>query len=244
MSANGHFVWRELMTTDIEGAKAFYTGLFGWGWEGMPMGDGQTYWMCKGAGRPFGGLMGLEGSPVPCWMSYLQVADVDAGAKRAVELGGRVLHGPADIPGVGRFAVVADPGGAVFNLFRGNSDEAPPDQPELWSVCWETCSVPDVAAAQAFYTALVGWSAAPMGPDTVLVGPGEARVADLSPTPPGVPANWMPHVLVDDLDAVRARIEGLGGKILMAEIPVPGFGRMCVFQDPQGAALSMFQGTM
>jgi predicted enzyme related to lactoylglutathione lyase len=116
---HGAFSWNELMTTDPEKAKAFYTALLGWTLEEAPMGH-TDYALVKAGGRPMGGIMGIPpqapaGMP-PHWGVYVTVDDVDASAKKAAELGGNVCVPPTDIAGVGRFCVIADPQGAVLSL--------------------------------------------------------------------------------------------------------------------------------
>lgn len=106
------FCWSELTTNDIEGAKRFYSGLFGWGTDGSPE---YTEW--KVGDRVVGGMLPITpemaGVP-PCWTTYFMVDDCDATAAAAAANGGSVFVEPRDIPDVGRFAVVADPQGAVF----------------------------------------------------------------------------------------------------------------------------------
>jgi predicted enzyme related to lactoylglutathione lyase len=111
---HGAFSWFELMTTDVEAAKKFYTALFGWETEDMPM-EGMNYTVIKAGGKPVAGMMTMppevQGMP-PMWDIYITVDDVDATAKKVEELGGKVLRPPADIPKVGRFCVLSDPTGA------------------------------------------------------------------------------------------------------------------------------------
>jgi predicted enzyme related to lactoylglutathione lyase len=119
----GTFCWNELMTTDVAGARAFYGKLFGWQVEEMSMGPGQTYTLWKRGKDQAGGCMAMppglaQGGGKPMWTAYVQVPDVDATAKQAVALGGKVCHGPADIPGIGRFAVLTDPQGADICAFK------------------------------------------------------------------------------------------------------------------------------
>jgi len=116
----GAFSWNELMTSDPEAAIAFYAGLFGWGTQKMPM-PGGDYHVVKVGDVSVGGVMAIPpearaGGMPPNWGSYVTVADVDATARKAVELGGKVVHGPQDIPGVGRMAVIVDPQGAALNV--------------------------------------------------------------------------------------------------------------------------------
>ena len=113
---HGAFGWNELMTTDLEGAKAFYTSLFGWETEDAPS-EGMTYTVVKVDGEPVGGIMSkppeCQAMP-PCWSAYVTVEDVDATAGQVEGLGGKIVRPPMDIPGVGRFCVLQDPQGGTI----------------------------------------------------------------------------------------------------------------------------------
>lgn len=119
----GEFVWHELMTRDGEKAGAFYTGLLGWSTRTMAMDGGFHYTIFTREGQDAGGMMVMEGEQFegvpPHWMLYVSVADVDASAARAEKLGGQVRVPPFDVPKVGRMAVIQDPTGAVFSIFKG-----------------------------------------------------------------------------------------------------------------------------
>lgn len=105
------FDWDELDTTEVEAAKEFYREVFGWTVDQSTPG----YWLFKAGETPVAGLMEKpEEAPVPAWLTYLKAEDVDAVAERAPQLGGRVLVPPFQLEGVGRWAVLADPQGAVF----------------------------------------------------------------------------------------------------------------------------------
>ena len=105
------------MTSDVDGAKNYYSTLFGWKTEDMPMGD-MNYTIVKVGEEGLGGIMTVppqaEGTP-PNWGVYVTVNDVDATAAKAEDLGGKVLVPPTDIPTVGRFCVLQDPQGAVIS---------------------------------------------------------------------------------------------------------------------------------
>lgn len=122
--AEGVFVWDELQTSDVEGAKSFYGEVFGWTSADMDMGENSTYTMFKRAGDvDVGGAYQMSGdSPAPPhWLAYIGCDDVDATASRTTELGGMALLQPVDVPGVGRLAVLQDPQGAVFGIFKPTS---------------------------------------------------------------------------------------------------------------------------
>ena len=119
----GTFVWDELSTSDPEAAKDFYTEVFGWTAQTMDMGGG-TYTIFKRAGDidVGGATKASEGTPT-AWMPYIAAADLEATAERARELGGTVIQEPTDIPNMGRFAIVRDPAGGIFGLWKGSPQE-------------------------------------------------------------------------------------------------------------------------
>ncbi len=121
--AEGVFVWDELHTPDVEGAKSFYAEVFGWTSADMDMGESGTYTMFKRSGDVdvAGAYPSAEGQGPPHWLVYVGCDDVDATTSRAAELGGTALLEPSDVPGVGRLAVLQDPQGAVFGIFNPTS---------------------------------------------------------------------------------------------------------------------------
>ena len=239
----GHFVWRELMSTDPAAAKAFYGGLFGWTFEEAPMPSG-SYTLIKTEQGQIGGLTDLMpgAPPMSCWASFISVDDVDATAAKVSAHGGRLHVPPSDIPGVGRFAVFADPAGAVANLLRlADGDPEAPERPPLHSFCWETLNTDDVPKALDFYREVIGWNVV-SGPSNMAVfAAGETQVADVETAPPGPGPHWLTHVVVANLGASREKAVALGGSILMGEVPIPEIGTLCIIQDPTGAVLSMFE---
>ena len=118
--SHGSFSWFELMTTDTSAAKDFYRQLFGWKMEDQPI-QGTTYTVVKAGSRQVGGIMSnsdtlVQGSPSPHWGIYVTVDDVDESTKLAESMGAKILVPPSDLPDVGRFAVFADPQGAVLSI--------------------------------------------------------------------------------------------------------------------------------
>jgi predicted enzyme related to lactoylglutathione lyase len=122
--SEGVFVWDELMTSDTESAQNFYGEVIGWKSRGMDMGEMGTYTIFQRAGdTDTAGCMRIpEGVEAPPhWMPYIGTEDVDSTVARAKKLGANVFQDAADIPDVGRFAVLQDPVGAVFGLFKPTS---------------------------------------------------------------------------------------------------------------------------
>jgi len=114
--AHGTFYWNELMTRDVERAKKFYAETIGWSFAGMPMPGGGTYWVAKVGDQPVAGILDISGpefGPVPeSWMAYIAVDDVDARVKKALAAGAKQMKPTFDVPGVGRIAILMEPGGA------------------------------------------------------------------------------------------------------------------------------------
>lgn len=238
---HGHFVWRELMTTDLAKAKAFYSGLFGWTLADMPFSDG-AYTLISNGEKQIGGMMSVpEGAPpVSFWHSYASVASVDAAVSATKEAGGNVLVGPIDAPNVGRFAVLMDPTGAVFSVITQENGDGEACMPPAGAFCWESLNTSDAGAMLPFYEKAVGWAHKDHNGMSLLFA-GENMVADVGSPPPGVPSHWITHIVVENLERSRDLSVSLGGQVMMGEVPVPGIGRLAVIQDPAGATLSLFE---
>jgi predicted enzyme related to lactoylglutathione lyase len=115
MDSHGHFHWNELMTRDVEKAKKFYADTLGWVFEGMSMPDG-TYWIATVDGEPVAGIFDISSAEYQgvneMWMPYIAVDDIDARVRQAAQAGAKVMKEPFDVPGVGRIAMLTEPGGA------------------------------------------------------------------------------------------------------------------------------------
>jgi len=116
----GEFIWEELLSTDPARAAKFYGELFGWSTREMDMGDYGIYRVQNRGDIGEAGIMQKPADePGPSrWLSYVHVADVDATAARAEELGGRTFVAPMDIPEIGRMSVHADALGGAFALYK------------------------------------------------------------------------------------------------------------------------------
>jgi hypothetical protein len=244
----GRFIWYELATHDVPAATAFYGDVARWKPE--PFGDDYTRWV--GSQGPLGGLRTLtadESGIPPHWTSHVIVDDVDATAALARKLGGKVLFGPEDTPEVGRFAVIADPQGAVLSVFRPREAMEPHDLSKEGEFCWNELMTSDHAAGFAFYSGLFGWTIVQdmdmgqLGTYRVF-GLGDADgLGGMMTIPKGtpMPAAWIYYVSTDDLDAAIARATTRGATLLNGPMDVPGGGRIAQLTDPQGAAFALHQ---
>jgi uncharacterized protein len=245
------FVWYDVMTNDMKATESFYTKVVGWTAKdfGMPAGG---YTLFSAGSSMVGGLMPISAEAAamgvkPCWSGYIGVPDVDAYTQRVKAEGGAVHRQPEDIPGVGRFAVVADPQGAVFILFKGNGepDQAPAAPGAPGTIGWHELYAKDGASAFAFYAKLFGWSkteAMDMGPMGLyqMFATGGQTVGGMMTKPPDVPMPyWLYYFNVDAIDAAQTRVVQNGGKVLMGPHEVPGGQWILQCTDPQGAMFAL-----
>jgi len=238
----GSFIWHELLTTDTTGAAAFYPKVVPWRTAPSNM-PGYTIWM---AGQTqIGGLMALPHEGSPHWLIYVGTPNVDDTAAKAQTLGGRVLKAAADIPNVGRFAVLADPQGATFALFTPGPGQPPPTAPAQGGFTWHELATTDVAAAVRFYGELCGWRKGPghdMGPAGVyqifehggmpvggMCRPGAAHTAP----------SWLSYVHVADSSRAVTAAKASGGRLVHGPMEVPGGSWIALLIDPQGTSFAV-----
>ncbi len=250
----GTFSYAELVTTDAAGARAFYTSLFGWEVDDVPMEPGGVYHMFRkgahvvGAMHQMGPAQQAQGIPTH-WGSYVTVESADQAAARAGELGGAVLMGPFDVMDAGRMAVVQDPTGATLCLWepRGHVGSQVRDEPSAF--CWNELGTSDVDRAREFYTGLFGWTpeAQELGGIAYTTffneGVPVAGLYALSGDMEAMPAGWMVHFQVEDCDRAAGLARELGAEVPVEPMDVPGIGRWSMLRDPQGAYFSIVTGS-
>jgi len=244
------FIWHDLITTDTEAARRFYRAVFGWNMQAFSADNDYTVLSAGNVG--VGGIMAIppdaceRGAP-PCWQGYIAVDDVDLYAGRISASGGTILRAPADIPEVGRFALVTDPQGAVFIIFKAASSEpmptAAPGTPGL--VGWNELHAVDGLKAFDWYSALFGWTISQdmdMGPLGIyrLFAAGGEPIGGMMTKLPDMPYPfWAYYINVESLDAAIERTLQAGGKLMHGPQEVPGPMYIANCQDPQGAWFSM-----
>jgi predicted enzyme related to lactoylglutathione lyase len=249
--SRNNFVWYDLMTTDTKAAEAFYTNVVGWRAQDAGMPD-RSYTILQVKEIPIGGLMQVPPEAAaagakPIWNGYVAVNDVDSFAKRVTHAGGTVHHGPEDIPGVGRFAVVADPHGASLILFRGATDAQPqpPTPGTPGHVGWHELYAGNLEHAFAFYSGLFGWTkteAVDMGPMGTYqtFATDSASVGGMMTRPDAIPAPmWLYYFNVDDIEAAATRVKENHGMVLNGPHQVPGGSWIVQCSDPQGAMFAL-----
>jgi predicted enzyme related to lactoylglutathione lyase len=252
----GSHVWYELMTTDPDGAAAFYGAVVP-GWKvGQPIGGDQDYRMIERSDGGFGGgVLGLKQEQLdhgarPAWLGYLGTDDVDATVAQIEAKGGKTLMPAFDIP-QGRIAMVADPQGAPFYVMKPvppegsenkQSDVFSPDAEQR--VSWNELSTSDPVAARRFYTGQFGWGAdefmdmGEMGEYRFIERDG-MRFGALCGAMPGQPPHWRYYIRVPSIAASAEAVKAGGGTVAMGPHEVPGGDHIIIGIDPQGAEFAL-----
>ena len=251
----GKFCWYELMTTDTAAAGKFYSHAVGWNLF-EPGGPHAGYTQLQVGSQGIGGMMKLPDEACaagarPGWTGYIWVPEVEAAMAKVVAAGGKVHKEPADIPEIGRFAVVADPQGAVFILFRHFGDQEAPPVPmnALGHVGWHELFAVDNKAALEFYASQFGWQGTdaldmgPMGTYQLFSIPG-GQYGGMMNKPDAFPQPFFLYYFnVDDINAAVERVKSAGGQVLMGPHEVPGGSMIIQGLDPQGAMFALVDQT-
>jgi len=249
-SFHGRFVWQELMTEDTATAAAFYSKVVGWRAE--PSAVDATYTQFGIGSAHYAGMMRLPDEARASgaksqWLPYIGAADVEATMAAAERLGGKVVRPAQDIPTVGRFAMLNDPQGAAFAVFKpAHEGMAGPAETPLGGFGWMELATTNHEAAFDFYSKLFGWQALSrmdMGPPGVYLIFGSDDVQrggmyklhqERSPRP-----YWLAYAAVANIDAAAAAATAAGGRIIVGPMEVPGGGRIAQVIDPSGAMFAV-----
>ena len=249
--APGAFCWIELSTSDQDGAKHFYSSLFGWTISDMPMGPNDFYTIFRIDGKDAAAAATLRPEQVsqglpPHWLIYMAANSADETAERAAHAGGTVMAPPFDVFNAGRMAVVQDPTGAMFSIWQANMNTGIGIAGVDGSLCWADLSTPDADRAKQFYSDVFGWNISTENdPSGYLhIKNGEEFIGGIQPAAhrnPNAPPHWLAYFLVSDCNAFAARAKELGAQLLVEPMSMEKVGRMSVMADPQGAVFAIFQ---
>jgi predicted enzyme related to lactoylglutathione lyase len=242
--------WVDLATPDLDAAKRFYAGLFGW--EAQAAGTeeetgGYAFFLLDGKRVAGVSPIMTEGFP-PVWSTYISTDDADAVAERAKASGASLLAEPMDIMDTGRMTFLMHPVGGAIGAWQPGSHKGAELVNDPASFTWSELHTHDVDGAKAFGAAVFGWTFddQPFGEMIyTVVKVGETGVAGMVPftadVPDEVPANWMTYFAVEDCDASVAKLEELGGSVLMRPMDVPTVGRFAIVADPFGAQFGVIR---
>ena len=249
--APGAFSWVDLSTTDVAAAKAFYVGLFGWEAEDDDADAGSPYTTCRIDGDAVCGIFEMSGDvratgASSSWTSYVTVADADAAAARAEELGGGTIEPAADVLDAGRMAILEDPQGAVFAVWQPRTRIGAERVNDVGCLCMNELATSDVEAAASFYEGVFGWTSmkVEIEPDQqpiVMAQNGGRDNASLSRLEDRTAPHWRPYFTVESTEAGLERVRELGGTEVLGPTQIFD-GSIAIALDPQGATFALFAG--
>lgn len=237
--------WIELDSPNLEAAKSFYGGLFGWEFEEQVA----EYAFCQVGGRNVAGFGALMGEEVTsAWIPYFQVRDCEATTRIVEQAGGTVVMPPVELAPQGEMAQFRDPAGARFAIWRPAGISGVDLVNEPGSLARVELHVPGATAVQGFYETVLGWRFAetPWGdaacPLIFPAGGGhdaDSALGAVASLEPGDPPHWLARFAVRDCDAVVARCRELGGTVLAPAEDVKGMGRTAILADPHEARFAV-----
>jgi predicted enzyme related to lactoylglutathione lyase len=250
---SGKVIWADLITPDLAGAKRFYGGLFGWTFHDIHIGD-RDYSVALLDGAPVGGLVQRTIRPgesrQPAWLTFISVRDVGEAERITLAHGGKVLSPPRTYAQRGRQAVFADPQGAVFAVLQSSSGD-PQDVlavPGEW--IWSSLVTRDPDTDAAFYQAVFGYEVFDLPSDDgfehVLLSTDNYARASSNALPPKASKlhpHWLNFVRVISTTDAVAKVEALGGRVLVAPHLDRHGGMVAVVADPAGAPFGLLEWT-
>lgn len=248
-SYHGLPCWYELATSDPDAAQGFYAGVFGWTWASAGM-EGFDYRLASAGTTRVAGMMAMQPQvPMPCWTGYIAVDDCDKTAAQATKAGAQTYVPPTDIPNTGRFAVLADPQGAVMGILQPLPMEVPPESGAYnphkpGHGAWLELTSSDPKAGAAYYDALFGWRESramdmgAMGTYRIFARDGQdlGGMMGLGSAPQSC---WMIYFAVAGVDTAITAITKGGGTVHRGPQEVPGGAFIVTANDPQGAWFSV-----
>ncbi len=243
----GKVIWHDLITEDIGKAQSFYSGLFGWTFEKSTGARGEEYLLARNGDVLVAGLLAYktpdDGKRYSRWLPYLSVDDVDAAIERASSAGGRVVASARNVS-LGRVAAIVDPQGAVVGLARSSIGD--PDDTTTAAApgraVWTELLADDPEVAATFYRTIAGYDVRSIqrrgGEYILLVSDGTNRAGiQQNPADGDYMPVWLTIFGVADAASAAAKVESLGGEIILPVSEDLRDGSTAVVTDPSGAIL-------
>ncbi len=241
--------WVDLGTPDVEGAARFYGELFGWDVPEPNSAETGGYRRAMKNGRDVAGMMPLmqEGQP-PAWRTYVSVDDAEAIARAVQENDGTMLTELMAVMSLGRMAVFADPGGAVFGIWEPGDFAGAALVNEPGTVGWNELGTRDPEGAKAFYGAVFGWEPNDLEMEDggtytewLVDGAQVGGMLDMrGRMPDEIPPHWGVYFGTEDTDATVEKVKAGGGELLFGPMDIEP-GRMATVRDPFGASFNVMQ---
>lgn len=234
----GAIGWNEYATTDVERARAFFTGLFGWSTRAKEFAHEGVYITFTMGGHDVAGLLSVNDLAVgdaAGWFPVIRVSNVDAIVAKASEIGATILAEPTGLAGLGRHAMLAGPSRGRMSLLDLPDDRAVRG---IGCVGWNEFHARDPAATALFLWQTFGWNAEALalsdeGLVTVFTFGGH-RIASMRKTAPNEPSQCLPCIEVGDVTATIRRARELGGALREERQKDQVLGHAARLVDPLG----------
>ena len=239
--------WIDLWTSEVDGAREFYTELLGWE-AGEPDPTFGGYWMFHRDGAPVAGGMGPMGDMTPnnAWKFYFATDDIERTARSAADLGATLFADPSPVGDLGIQVVLADPAGAEFGAWQPGTFQGFSVIGEPGSPSWFELTTTDYERSLEFYRSVFGWRTETLS-DTeefryTVVSDDEgnqfAGVMDGAKMLPDGGSSWLVYWGVADIGEGMTAVIDLGGTVQEGPIET-AYGRMAWATDPFGAKFNL-----
>lgn len=249
----GKVVWHDLLTHTPDASRRFYGELFGWTFEepGLDLGFGppSSYMLIRHNGRLIGGMFDTtvleERDNISQWITVVSVADIDAAAAAAESRGGEILTPPTRLASRGTIAVIQDSTGALMAILQAKDGDPADSEPEMNGFLWDELWTSDVSDASGFYQHVAGYESEDRaygdeGDTYHLLHAGGTPRAGILANPFGdVPPVWVNYLRVEDPAAITARVDGLGGEVIIPAQARDIGGHAAMIAGPSGAGIAL-----
>jgi len=249
----GKIVWHDLLTNTPAESRKFYGELFGWEFEtpGIDLGFGgeSSYMLIRHNGNLIGGMIDANAlkkkNNISQWVTMMSVEDVDAAVSSIAGTGGKVLTPPTELKSRGKLAIVEDPTGALFALIETKEGDPADREPTHNNFFWDELWTSDVEQASNFYHHVVGYEREDQPIESsgrvyhVLKKDDKPRAGIMSNPFEGERPVWVNYIRVEDPGTITARVESLGGHILVDSQPRDIGGKVAFIAGPSGAGIAL-----
>jgi len=249
----GKVIWHDLLTHTPEASRKFYGELFGWTFEnpGLDLGFGPpgSYQLIRNNGELIGGMFDTaifpERGNISQWITVISVTDINAAVAAARDEGGDILTPPTQLASRGSIAVIQDSVGALLALLQTKGGDPSDRDPQMNEFLWDELWTSDVASASDFYESVGGYESEDRAFDDAgntyhLLNAGGKPRAGILQNPFGeVPPVWVNYLRVADPAAITEKVEGLGGKVMIAAQARQVGGYAAMIAGPSGAGIAL-----
>lgn len=242
---NGMPSWIDLTTTDIEGAKSFYSGLLGWSYTGGQEEFGGYLQVLKD-GQVVAGMNPMAEAGMNVWSLYFSVDDITKTCDSIRESGGTLIAEPMPVGDLGHMAIATHAAAGTFGLWQGGTFKGADAFNKPGALTWEDLRSTNAIAAQEFFNKVFGYRyddlpmPVPGDYKTFAFPGGEQPLGGMGAMldTEGSPSHWLVYLRCDDSPTAEAYVRANGGNVITETAQTP-FGQQCMVTDPFGATFCL-----